>query len=66
MLKVEKLYRGETFVNFANFDTFLESFSSRNPRKCIILDNAPYLSKTSNISFYWNNLDISKLNLAIS
>ena len=40
MLKVEKLCRGETFVNFANFDTFRESFSSRNSIKCIILDNA--------------------------
>ena len=40
MLKVEKLCRGEIFVNFANFDIFRESFSSRNSRKCIILDAA--------------------------
>ena len=40
MLKAEKLGRGETFLNFANFDTFRESFSSRNSIKCIILDNA--------------------------
>ena len=51
--KVEKLCRGETFVNFENFDTFCESFSTRNSikrllvfwgffcnLKCIILDNA--------------------------
>ena len=40
MFKVERLCRGEPFVNFANFDTFRESFSSRNSIKCIILDNA--------------------------
>ena len=40
MLKIEKLCRGETFVNFANFDTFRESFSSRNSIKYIILDIA--------------------------
>ena len=40
MIKVEKLCRGETFVNFANFDTFRESFSSQDSIKCIILDNA--------------------------
>ena len=40
MLKIEKLCLGETFVNFADFDTFRESFSSRNSITCIILDNA--------------------------
>ena len=40
MLKIEKLCRGETFVNFANFDTFRETFSLRNSIKCIILDKA--------------------------
>ena len=40
MLKVEQLCRGETFVNFPNFDTFRESFSSRNSIKCTLLDNA--------------------------
>ena len=40
MLKIEKLCRGETFVNFAHFDTFRESFSSRNSIKYIILDIA--------------------------
>ena len=40
MLKIEKLCRGETFVNFANFDTFPESFSSQNSIKCVVLDNA--------------------------
>ena len=39
MLKVEKLCGGETFVNFANFDTFCESFSPRNSTECKILDN---------------------------
>ena len=37
MLKVEKLCRGETFVNFANFDTFFFAFCYL---KCIIVDNA--------------------------
>ena len=40
MLKGEKICRGETSATFANFDTFRESVSSRNSRKCIILDNA--------------------------
>ena len=39
MLKVEKLCGGETFVNFENFDTFCESFTSRNSIECKILDN---------------------------